>query len=196
MKKNILVLLSFLFLIPSAIAAKAEAILKGTAENSTVAGKVTFAEANGELKVNAEISGTSPGSHGFHIHENGSCDDAGQAAGGHFNPDNVKHGLLSKDGFSSAHAGDLGNVEIGPDGKGKLETSIGGLTLAAGKYGIGGKSVILHEKADNFGQPVGNAGGRIGCGIIEKEEEKKTEAVSEKKAEDKAEKKKKKDKKK
>jgi Cu-Zn family superoxide dismutase len=26
--------------------------------------------------------------------------------------------------------------------------------------------VILHEKEDDFGQPTGNAGGRIGCGVI------------------------------
>jgi len=30
-----------------------------------------------------------------------------------------------------------------------------------------GKSVIVHEKTDDFSQPTGNAGGRIGCGIIE-----------------------------
>ncbi|MBI3323135.1 MAG: superoxide dismutase family protein, partial [Candidatus Omnitrophica bacterium] len=30
----------------------------------------------------------------------------------------------------------------------------------------GGRSLILHEKVDDFGQPLGNAGGRIGCGVI------------------------------
>jgi Cu-Zn family superoxide dismutase len=24
----------------------------------------------------------------------------------------------------------------------------------------------VHEKADDFGQPTGNAGGRVGCGVI------------------------------
>ena len=168
--KIILPFLSILILlIPSAFAAKAEAVLKGTAENSSIAGTVHFEEANGELKITAEVSGAPAGTHGFHIHENGSCDESGKAAGGHFNPDNVKHGLLLKDGFSAAHAGDLGNIEVRADGKGKLVTSIGGLTLAVGKYDVGGKSVILHEKADNFGQPTGNAGGRIACGVIEKE---------------------------
>lgn len=169
MKKILLALFSLLFLTPAVFAAKAEATLKGTAENSPITGTVNFVEANGELKVIAEISGAPAGTHGFHIHENGSCDEAGKAAGGHFNPDNVKHGLLAKDGFTAAHAGDLGNIEIGADGKGRVETSIGGLTLSLGKYGINGKSVILHDKADNFGQPTGNAGDRIGCGIIEKE---------------------------
>ena len=30
-----------------------------------------------------------------------------------------------------------------------------------------GRAIIVHEKEDNGGQPVGNAGGRIGCGVIE-----------------------------
>ncbi len=168
--KKILFIISFAFvcLIPSAFADKAEAVLKGTAETSPISGKVSFEDANGEMTVTAEVSGAPAGKHGFHIHENGSCDEAGKAAGGHFNPNKVKHGLLSKDGFTGAHAGDLGNIEIGADGTGKLVTSVGGLTLGDGKYGITGKSVILHEKEDNFGQPTGNAGGRIACGVIEK----------------------------
>ena len=170
MKNIFLVLYLSLFLIPSAFAAKAETVLKGTVEGSAISGKVNFEEANGEMKFTAEVSGAPAGTHGFHIHENGDCGEAGKAAGGHFNPDKVKHGLVSKDGFAGAHAGDLGNIEIGADGAGKLVTSVGGLTLAEGKYGITGKSVILHEKEDDFGQPTGNAGGRIACGVIEKEE--------------------------
>jgi Cu-Zn family superoxide dismutase len=30
-----------------------------------------------------------------------------------------------------------------------------------------GRAIIVHEKADDGGQPVGNAGGRIGCGVIQ-----------------------------
>ena len=167
-KLNFFFLSLLILSIPSAFADKAEAVLKSTAEGSSLSGKVDFEEANGEMKITAEVSGAPAGTHGFHIHENGSCDEAGKAAGGHFNPDNVKHGLVSKDGFTAAHAGDLGNVEIGEDGTGKLTASIGGLTLSDGKYGITGKSVILHEKEDNFGQPTGNAGGRIACALIEK----------------------------
>lgn len=78
----------------------------------------------------------------------------------------VPHGDLLKDGFQHAHAGDLGNIEIGPDGKGTLKKVIPGLTLKEGKYGVVGRALILHEKEDNFGQPTGNAGGRIACGVI------------------------------
>jgi Cu-Zn family superoxide dismutase len=31
---------------------------------------------------------------------------------------------------------------------------------------VGGRAIILHEKMDDFSQPTGNAGGRIGCGTI------------------------------
>ena len=167
------ILFSFLSLLifsaaPAFANNQAEAVLKGTAEGSALSGTVHFEQAGDALKVTAEISGAPAGKHGFHIHEKGDCGDTGKAAGGHFNPDKVEHGLLPKDGFTMAHAGDLGNIEIGPDGKGKLEVTVQRLSLGTGKYDIDGKAVILHEKEDDFGQPTGNAGGRIGCGVIEK----------------------------
>ncbi len=140
--------------------------IKPTKEGSLVSGTVRLEEVPEGLKVTADIQGVSTGKHGFHIHEIGACGDEGKAAGGHFNPDQVSHGLLANEGFSHAHAGDLGNIEIGADGAGKLETTVPGLSLSEGKYNIAGKSIILHEKEDDFGQPTGNAGARIGCGVI------------------------------
>ncbi|HEY9647891.1 MAG TPA: superoxide dismutase family protein, partial [Chroococcidiopsis sp.] len=105
--------------------------------------------------------------HGFHIHENGSCDNAGNGAGGHFNPNNVKHGKLIVDGFDQAHAGDLGNILVAADGHGTLSQTVPGLTLSDGLYAIASRAVILHAQRDDFSQPVGNAGARIGCGTID-----------------------------
>ena len=34
-------------------------------------------------------------------------------------------------------------------------------------HAVAGRAFILHEKQDDFGQPTGNAGGRIGCGKID-----------------------------
>jgi len=140
--------------------------LKPTQEGSPISGKVSFMETDEGLKINAIVENAPPGKHGFHIHEKGDCSNQGNAAGGHFNPDNVPHGDVGKQGFQKAHAGDLGNIEIGADGKGKLEKVIPGLTIEKGKYGVAARSVILHEKEDNFGQPTGNAGGRIACAVI------------------------------
>lgn len=149
-----------------AFAKTATVEIKPTKDGSLVRGTIRLEETAAGLKVNVEVQGVSPGKHGFHFHEAGACGDEGKAAGGHFNPEHAVHGLLLKDGFSGAHAGDLGNIEVGADGTGKLETTLPGLSLSAGEHNIAGKSVILHEKEDDFGQPTGNAGGRIGCGVI------------------------------
>lgn len=141
--------------------------IKPTGEGSSLSGKAAFIETEEGLKITVFISGASPGRHGFHIHEKGDCSDAGNAAGGHFNPEGAAHGDILKDGFKQAHAGDLGNIEIGSDGKGVLEKVVPGLTLKEGEYAVAGRALILHEKEDDFGQPTGNAGGRIACGVIQ-----------------------------
>jgi len=143
--------------------------IKPTQEGSTVSGTMILEEVPGGLMINAKVKGVSPGLHGFHIHETGSCEDGGKAAGGHFNPKHVSHGFLLVHGFLGAHAGDLGNQNIEADGTGELEVTLPGLSLSTGEYNVSGKSVILHENADDFGQPTGNAGGRIGCGVIPEE---------------------------
>lgn len=149
-----------------AFAAKGIAELKGTTEGSTVLGTVVFEDTAGGVHVTANISGVAAGTHGFHVHENGSCLDAGAGAGGHYNPEGVKHGNLASDGFTGAHAGDLGNIEAHQDGTATLDTVVPGLSVVGGKYSVDGHAVILHEKRDEFSQPTGNAGGRIGCGVI------------------------------
>ena len=167
-KKSFGVLFSILLMSNGvAFAATGEAILKATKEGLNVSGRVFLTDTPDGLSLVASLENVSPGKHGFHIHENGACGDEGKAAGGHFNPDQVSHGLLSKDGFEHAHAGDFGNVEIGADGKGQFETTLKGLTLTEGAHSVAGKAFILHEKEDDFGQPTGNAGGRIACGEIQ-----------------------------
>ena len=145
----------------------AKAVITATDAGAAVLGEVNFVEKGEGVEATAHLAGVLAGMHGFHVHENGSCADAGQAAGAHFNPDSHEHGLLAKDGLAGAHAGDLGNITINADGSGDYSDFLKGLNLSEGKYNITGKAVILHEKVDDFGQPTGNAGGRIGCGIIE-----------------------------
>lgn len=143
-----------------------KAVIAGTKTGSTVSGTVMLTDAPGGLQVDASISGAPPGNHAFHIHENGLCDDEGKAAGGHYNPAGHPHGDMLKEGIDKTHAGDFGNLTIGSDGKGTLHAIVPGLTLSGGKYNVAGRAFILHEKADDFSQPVGNAGSRIGCGPI------------------------------
>lgn len=140
--------------------------LHGTQPSSKISGAATLTPTPNGLRVSIRVTNTPAGVHGLHIHDVGSCGDGGKAAGGHYNPDGVKHGFLPKDGFGGAHAGDLGNITVGPDGTGRLELTLPGLTLHDGPHSVAGRAIILHEKPDDFGQPTGNAGGRIGCGVI------------------------------
>lgn len=140
--------------------------IQATDPASALKGSAVFSETPDGVKAVVRISGAPQGNHGIHIHENSDCGDMGKAAGGHFNPANTKHGFLPHDGPSAAHAGDMGNISINQQGSGSLTVRLQSLTLDQGERGIIGRSVILHEKPDDFGQPTGNAGGRIGCGVI------------------------------
>ena len=142
---------------------KAVAVLSPTA-NSKVMGTVTFMKSGGEVKVVADITGLSPGKHGFHIHEFGDCSapDA-TSAGAHFNPTKHQHGAPEA---ADRHAGDLGNIEADASGKAHLELSDKAMKLS-GAESIVGHAVIVHEKADDLKtQPTGDAGGRLACGVI------------------------------
>lgn len=142
---------------------KAIAVLQPTKGNS-VHGTVTYEAVGHGVRVKVDISGLTPGKHGFHIHEFGDCsaDDA-SSAGGHFNPSGASHGAPTTD---ARHAGDMGNIEADKDGHATLEYVDHVMTLT-GKQSILGHAVIVHEKEDDLkSQPTGNAGGRVACGVI------------------------------
>lgn len=149
-----------------AFAESGTAVIRGTTEGSSVSGSATLVDTPAGVEVTIQVSGVSPGQHGLHIHQFGGCGNGGSDAGGHYNPDSVPHGFLPTDGFVKAHAGDLGNIEVAQDGTGSLHLILPGLVLSGGAYSIGARAIILHEKVDDFGQPTGNAGGRIGCGPV------------------------------
>jgi Cu-Zn family superoxide dismutase len=164
--RSVMMSLAAALLATAAEAATGTATIHGTSDDSPISGIATFTDTDRGLEVSIRIASAPPGQHGIHIHQFGACDSGGNAAGSHYNPDGVKHGYLLSDGLGGAHAGDLGNIEIGPDGSGHLDLIILGLTVTGGKYSVAGRSVILHAQQDDFGQPTGNAGGRIGCGVI------------------------------
>ena len=146
--------------------ASAVASISPTAGNKAV-GTVVFHEMkNGTVRVVADLSGLAPGQqHAMHVHEKGDCSAAdGASAGGHFNPQSKDHGLP---GAEKRHLGDLGNITIGKDGKGSLDITAPGANLkATDPASFVGRSIIVHAKKDDGGQPTGNAGGRVGCGVI------------------------------
>lgn len=133
-----------------------------------ISGTVTFTEENGEVKMVANIASPGNGTHAIHIHENGDCSSPdGSSAGGHWNPTNEDHG---KWGEAPFHRGDIGNIEVGDDGKGTLEltTDLWCLDCPDSTKNIVGHAIIVHEMHDDFhSQPSGNAGSRKGCAVIE-----------------------------
>jgi Cu-Zn family superoxide dismutase len=147
----------------------AEANITGTYSDTTVDGKATFMEENGKVKMvlNLTVPSKANQSVAVHLHEHGACGDMGKEAHGHWNPTNKNHG---KWGTGEFHSGDIGNVQLDADGKGSL-------TMETDLWSIGGdsttnildKSIIVHGGVDDYtSQPSGNAGTRIGCGVIRK----------------------------
>lgn len=144
-------------------ATKAIAVLHPLS-GSNVSGTVTFSASGDQVRVVADVTGLTPGKHGFHIHEFGDCSSPdGNSAGGHFNPAHKQHGAPDA---TDRHAGDLGNIEADASGKAHLEWTDKIMKLA-GPDSIVGHSVIVHEKVDDLKtQPTGNAGGRLACGVV------------------------------
>ena len=129
-----------------------------------MSGTVTFTKGTDGIQVVADVTGLTPGKHGFHVHEFGDCSSPdGNSAGAHFNPTHKQHGAPNA---ADRHAGDLGNIEADASGKAHLDWKDKVMKLS-GPDSVVGRSVILHEKEDDLKtQPTGNAGGRLACGVI------------------------------
>lgn len=122
-------------------------------------GKVSFVRGPDGVAMTVEVRNLPAGTHGIHLHAVGLCDPpAFQTAGPHFNPAGKKHGRKNPEG---PHAGDLPNLEVAPDGTGKLEATIPGGT------DVIGRSVVIHAGPDDeMTDPAGNSGARIACGVV------------------------------
>ena len=133
-------------------------------KGQSVSGVVKFEQTDAGCKITWDLLGLTPGKHGFHIHEFGDCNcEDGKCAGAHFNPEGKKHG-----GPTSAerHVGDLGNVVADEKGVAKGEM-VDKLISLGGANSVVGRAVIVHEKEDDMKtDPTGDAGGRIGIGVI------------------------------
>lgn len=129
-------------------------------------GKVKFSQVPDGVQMFLDVRGLPKGKTlASHIHENGKCEAPGfTSAGSHFNPAGHKHGQPDS---GEHHAGDLGNQETNKSGVlivTKVYKTIS-LDPKSTNY-IGNRSLIIHAKADDFSQPVGNAGGRLACAVL------------------------------
>ena len=129
-------------------------------------GAVSFTELpGGKVHVDARVSGLKPNAeHGFHVHDVADCSGDGTKTAGHLNPDGNPH---NHPGETARHAGAMFNLKTDASGVGLLSQDVDTITLTPGKYSIIGKPLIVHRDADDYkSQPLGNAGPRIGCGVI------------------------------
>jgi len=135
-------------------------------EGRTV-GSVSVTEAPHGLLVRGTLEGLPPGPHAIHFHETGKCEPPFTSAGGHFNPSQKTHGVLSPGG---SHGGDLPNLVVPASGKLDFETFAPGLSLSTGSGAVldaDGTAIVLHAKADDHrSQPSGDSGDRIACGVL------------------------------
>ena len=150
------------------MAAHAEATISGTTADTTVTGSVKFDTTSTGVKMMLEITVEKKAGKevAVHLHEHGDCGDKGQMAHGHWNPTNAQHGKWESGSF---HLGDIGNVRLDSKGRGTLTINTKLWTLGgAPSTNILGKAVIVHGGVDDYTtQPTGNAGSRIGCGVIQ-----------------------------
>jgi superoxide dismutase, Cu-Zn family len=173
--KILLLIISVMLMFATAVYAQegtttsAEAIMKDT--KGTTVGLATFTEEIGGLvRINVNVRGLTPGLHGIHIHNTGSCTGPSfTSAGEHYNPLGKEHGLNNTKG---SHAGDLPNLEVGEDGMVHMNVTTDLVTLSPGPttlFTANGTSLVIYaDPDDQMANPSGNSGGRIICGVIEK----------------------------
>ena len=152
----------------SSTAKKADAIaVLSPTQGNEVRGTIYFTKVASGVRIDGEVTGLKPGSHGFHIHEKGDCSAPDAAsAGGHYNPTKMPHGAPSS---AERHLGDFGNIEANSAGVARFSRIDRSATLE-GANSIIGHGVIVHADPDDLkSQPAGNAGKRVACGVIEKQ---------------------------
>lgn len=118
-----------------------------------------------------DLSGLTPGLHGFHVHENANCapaKDEGEikaamAAGSHYDPQNTgRH----EGPYGNGHLGDLPGLYVDSEGKAMHPVLAPRLTMRD----LEGRALMIHVHGDNYSdQPVelGGGGSRMACGPIE-----------------------------
>lgn len=132
-----------------------------------VTGRATVTQEARGARVLVEVEGMAPGIYGAHIHRTGRCEGpAFDSAGAHWNPTGQRHGFRNPSG---RHRGDLPNLTVGADGRGRLAFTIRAARVRgeAGVLDADGAAIMIHAQRDDYRtDPSGNSGARIACGVL------------------------------
>ena len=135
------------------------------------AGEVIITESEYGLVFTPDLKGLPPGLHGFHVHQNASCEPQAKdgtttpagAAGGHYDPKSTgKHGAPWGDG----HLGDLPALFVDEDGNATQPVHAPRIDDTED---LDGRALMIHAGGDNHAdhpEPLGGGGARIYCGTI------------------------------
>ena len=134
------------------------------------AGMATLTQGPSGVLIHVKVEGLTPGKHGLHLHAHGVCEphEGFKTAKGHVGLVPGGHGLLNPEG---PEPGDIPNIFVGADGVGEMEAFTSLVSLVEGPNNLldaDGSTFIIHENADDHvTQPIGGAGARVVCGVIE-----------------------------
>jgi len=129
--------------------------LRGTANDPTVTGTITFTLVGNQVQVEASISGITSNptaQHGMHIHQYGDLTSTtGTATGAHYDPAGTN--VHACPPTTPRHAGDMGNWTATAGSITQSKTL--DLITLTGTGSIIGRAVILHDIPDDCSVPAG-----------------------------------------
>ncbi|PNU20105.1 superoxide dismutase [Cu-Zn] SodC2 [Geothermobacter hydrogeniphilus] len=134
------------------------------------AGTITAEQSPYGVVFSPQLTGLTPGAHGFHVHRNPSCAPAEKngrvvaalGAEGHYDPVGVgHHGPPWGDG----HLGDLPVLTVDGNGRADIPVLAPRLRLSD----LQGRSLMIHAGGDNYAdtpKKLGGGGARMACGVV------------------------------
>lgn len=133
-------------------------------------GSITVSDSKYGLVLTPSLRGLPAGLHGFHVHQNPSCEVEEKdgklvpalAAGDHLDPAGAnKHG----EPWGEGHLGDLPPLYVDSSGNASQPVLAPRLKVAD----LAGRSIIIHAGGDNYSDhpaPLGGGGMRIACAVV------------------------------